>query len=122
MIVVDTSIWVDHARQPMPELVVLLAAGNARIHEFVVGELLLGTPGDREACARFLDGIPRVVAASGGFVRTFVEAASLCGTGIGYVDAHLLASTLLIVSSSLWNHDMRLGAVADRIGIRAGIK
>lgn len=119
MIVIDTSVWVDHTRREVPWLSRLLQHDEAGLHEFVEGELLLGSLRDRGAYGEFLAGISRVDTAPNGFVLRIIEDYRLYGTGIGYVDTHVLASTLLTEDATLWTRDRRLNAAAERMGIRA---
>ena len=115
MILVDTSIWIDHLRSGDARLSSLLAANIVAIHPFVLGEIALGYLRQRQAIMGFLQGLPRHAMATDAEVLTFIDRFTLAGTGIGYIDAHLLASTRLNVGSRLWTRDKRLAAVADQL-------
>ncbi len=117
MILVDTSVWVDHLRVGDTILEALLQSGRVLAHPFVVGELALGHLRQRRAILMALQDLPRATAASDDEVLQFIERNALAGQGIGYVDAHLLASTRLTAGSSLWTRDGRLSAVAERLGL-----
>lgn len=116
MILVDTSIWIAHLRQAERKLVDLLEAGSVLSHPFVIGEMALGSLKQRKAVLDALSGLPQAVAASDEEVRGLIEGADLPGTGIGYVDAHLLASARLS-AAGLWTLDRRLAVVAQRLGV-----
>lgn len=117
MILVDSSVWVDHLRQGDQRLVTLLEASQVLTHPFVVGELALGSLKNREAILGSLKGLPRAATATDEEVQQFIESNALFGLGIGYIDAHLLAAVRLNAGSRLWTRDKRLGAIADRMGL-----
>ncbi|QRZ15799.1 type II toxin-antitoxin system VapC family toxin [Paracoccus methylovorus] len=117
MILVDTSIWIDHLRAGDAELAGLLKAGLVLAHPFVIGELALGSLKDREAVIAAMQGLPRTSVASHAEVMALIEARQLFSLGIGYVDAHLIAATLLAPGTTLWTRDRRLSAAAARVGI-----
>ena len=119
MILVDSSVWIDHLRSGDRALASLLEAGRALAHPFVIGELALGSLRQREAVLDALRGLPRAVVASDGEVLQFIDRQALYGLGIGYVDAHLLASTRLTPGALLWTRDKRLLSVADRLALAA---
>ena len=114
--IVDTSIWVDHLRQGDARLKTLLEAGQVAIHPFVVGELALGNLRQRNIVLSSLRDLPHAVSASNEEVFDFIERHALAGLGIGFVDAHLLASARL-TSASLWTRDKRLNAAAVKLGL-----
>lgn len=116
MILVDTSVWVDHLRAGRPTLVDLLERGEALSHPFVVGELALGHLRERRRAIELLDRLPQATVATPFEVLTLIEREELPGAGIGYVDAQLLAATRLTEGAGLWTDDRRLGAVAARLG------
>lgn len=101
MILVDTSIWVDHFRNGDPGLTVLLQTGQVLAHPFVIGELALGHLRQRDLILGDLAQLPRVVTASDVEVLGFIATRKLFGQGIGYVDAHLLAAVQLTAGATL---------------------
>lgn len=111
MILVDTSVWVDHLRFGEPLLAAAIEADEVATHPFVVGELACGNLRDRAVLA-FLADLPVVTLASDAEALAFVEAYSLMGRGIGYLDVHLLASTVLTDGTRLWTRDGRLERLA----------
>ena len=116
MILVDSSIWVDHLRSGDPDLVDLLAATQVLAHPFVIGELALGNLRQRDSVLGALRDLPRATVASDDEVLGFIDRHALAGLGIGYIDAHLLASTRLS-GANLWTRDKRLHGAATRIGV-----
>lgn len=117
MIIVDTSVWVDHFRQPDKQLVDLLDENRVMLHPFVLGELLLGgMPADGEA-AIALRTIPQAPIATADETATFITRAMLAGTGVGYVDTHLLVSARLLGSGSVLTKDKNLRTQATRLGV-----
>ena len=119
MILVDTSVWIDHLRSTSAILSELLGDGEVLGHPFVLGELALGNLGRRAEILRMLRGLPQADSASHREVLQFVDREALFGRGIGYVDAHLLAAARLTAGTKLWTHDQRLQAVAAQLGLAA---
>jgi predicted nucleic acid-binding protein len=119
VILVDTSIWVDHLRASDAALAEYLEQGRVLIHPFVVGELALGILRQREAVIGAIQNLPAATSATDAEVLRFIDDASLAGLGIGYIDVHLLAATRLTHGASFWTRDRRLSAVADRLGLAA---
>ena len=117
MILVDTSIWVDHLRSGSARLVGLLERSAVLTHSMVIGELALGSIHPREVLLDSLEALPRAVEAGSAEVRHLIESRSLHGRGVGLVDAHLLASALLTPGSRRWTRDRRLGEVARELGL-----
>ena len=116
MILVDTSVWVDHFRKGDPQLTGLLELGVVAMHPFVVGEIACGTLADRSTILELLQDLPASVVAESEEVLGFIERHRLHGKGIGYVDVHLLASVTLTDGAKLWTRDKRLRAAADALG------
>lgn len=119
MILVDSSVWVDHLRHGDQRLVTLLEASQVLTHPFVVGEIALGSLKNRETILGSLRGLPQAATATDDEVQKFIESNALFGLGIGYIDAHLLAAVRLDAGSQLWTRDKRLGAIANRMGHNA---
>lgn len=119
MILVDTSVWVDHLRAKDQTFAERLEAGQVLIHPFIIGELALGALRDRDAVISSLRDLPRSQTATEEEMLLFIDSHGLAGTGIGYIDAHLLASVHLTPRTSLWTRDTRLDQVAERLGINA---
>lgn len=117
MILVDTSVWIDHFRGGDPELASLLRDGRVLIHPGVTGELALGQLSRRSEILGLLRNLPQAKAATDAEVLTLIDNDQLFGLGIGYVDAHLLAATILTTGARLWTRDRRLAAVAAQQGL-----
>ena len=113
MILVDTSVWVDHLRRGDPQLQGLLDGGRVLVHPFVVGELACGTLADRATVIDLLQALPQATVADVDEVLGFVVRHELHGKGIGYVDLHLLASAALSHDAQLWTRDRRLRIAAS---------
>ena len=120
MILVDTSVWVDHLRKGDGVLAGLLNDGRVLTHPFVIGEIALGNLQHREEILDALTNLPRATAATDSEVLRFIERNALSGRGIGYVDAHLLAAVKLNPGTSLWTRDKRLLTAADDLGVPSG--
>jgi len=114
VILVDTSVWVDHLRRGDPALVSVLEAGEVAIHPFVIGEIACGRLSRRREILALLDSLPGVEVASHDEVLVLVETHGLAGAGIGWVDAHLLAAAAL-ARVPVWTRDRRLLAAATRL-------
>lgn len=115
MILVDTSVWVDHLRRANLELVDLLERGQVLVHPFVVGEIACGSLSDREAALELLRQLPAAAVADPDEALGFIELRGFHGKGIGYVDLHLLASAALTAGSTLWIRDKRLRETAEAL-------
>ena len=117
MILVDTSVWVDHLRANDKALVALLDTGAVLAHPFVIGELALGNLRQREIVLNALCDLPQASAATDAEVLEFIDRHTLFGRGIGYIDAHLLAAVQLTAGATLWTTDKRLHGVAVELGL-----
>ena len=117
MILVDTSIWIDHLRTGDPRLVGLLQDCQVLAHPWVIGELALGHLSQRGEILGLLHNLPQASVATDVEVLTLIENNRLFDQGIGYVDAHLLAATLLTPDARLWTRDKRLTAIAAHHGL-----
>jgi predicted nucleic acid-binding protein len=116
MMLVDTSVWIDHLRRRDAELVAMLSEGQVLVHPWAVGELACGNLQDRKLVLGLLQSLPLAPVASAGEVLFFIEQHALMGRGIGYVDVHLLAAARL-AGTRLWTRDRRLVVVADELGM-----
>ncbi len=117
MILLDTSVWIDHLRQREPSVEFLLKRRQILIHPFVVGEIALGPMKNYDAILEALSELPQATVANHAEVLFVIKQHSLMGSGIGYVDAHLLASVKLIQNLRLWTRDKRLANVAEALGV-----
>lgn len=117
MILVDTSIWIDHLHRRDDRLVEILETGEASVHPMVIGEIALGTLKSRTDELHLLARLPTARRASDRELLAFVEARRLFGRGLDLVDAHVLASTLLTPATRLWTRDRRLRTAAAELGV-----
>lgn len=117
MILVDSSVWIDHLRHADTRLAGLLQAGVTLVHPFVIGELACGRLSRRSAFLGELAKLPAAPVASHAEALGFLERHRLAGQGIGWVDVHLLASVMLAGRARLWTRDRRLRACAEQLGI-----
>jgi predicted nucleic acid-binding protein len=120
MILVDTSVWIDHLRAGDVELTALLNGSLVLMHPFVLGELACGNVRNRTEVLALLKDLPRAALANDEEVLFFIERHALMGRGIGYVDAHLLAAVTLEGMTKIWTRDKRLRAVADALALAYG--
>ncbi|HEY2834229.1 MAG TPA: hypothetical protein VGJ14_17525 [Sporichthyaceae bacterium] len=116
-VLVDTSIWIDHLRQTNPELVALLDPALVLGHPYVRAEVALGSISDRWQVLGLLGWLPQATVATADEVVNLIERHSLHGRGLGYVDAQLLAATLITPGARLWSRDRRLAAAARDLDI-----
>ena len=117
MILADTSLWIDYLDRGQPLLRSLLLQEEILIHPFVIGEFAMGTPKRRSQVLSDLSDLPQAIVAHQHEVMRLIEDEKLYGLGIGFVDAHLLASTRLTSQASLWTNDSRLHAAAQKLGV-----
>jgi len=113
---VDTSVWIDHLRQGNDRLSDLLHRDEVLVHPFVVGELALGSMRNRAEIMGLLRSLPHLAVADHDEVLALVGSRRLAGTGIGWVDAHLLASAI-IASAGLFTADRPLQRACRALGI-----
>jgi predicted nucleic acid-binding protein len=116
MILVDTSVWADHLGKKDRVLSGLLEEGEVLVHPFVIGEIAMGNLPNRRIVLAMLGNLPQAAIAMHTEVMDFIEKHSMAGMGIGYVDAHLLASAKLTPQCLLWSRDKRLDAAALKLG------
>jgi predicted nucleic acid-binding protein len=121
MILVDTSVWIDHLRIPDPKLQDLLQNDEVRTHPLVRLELALGSIAGREKVLNDLSLLVQAPIVGTDELFALVELRRLYRRGIGITDLHLIASALFDKSISIWTRDRRLGDIADELGIRAAI-
>ncbi|QRM33937.1 type II toxin-antitoxin system VapC family toxin [Microvirga sp. VF16] len=119
MIIVDTSVWIDHLKSGDAVLADLLGAGRILAHSFVTGELALGSLRQRGAVLESLRDLPQAIVARDDEVMMLIEREQLYGRGIGFVDAHLLAAARLTSGSLVWTRDRRLRQAATQLGLSA---
>lgn len=119
MILVDSSVWIDHLHAGDAALAALLGRGEVLAHPFVIGELALGSLRQRDIILGALADLPRAMIANEAEVLGLIARHRLFGRGIGYIDAHLLAATILTPDARLWTRDRRLQAIAHDMGIDA---
>ena len=112
MMLVDTSVWIDHLRKRDDDLARLLGGNRVLSHPLIVGELAMGNLQGREMVLRTLQDLPQAAVAEEAEVLQFVSARKLFGLGLSYVDAHLLAAVQLTPGASLWTRDKRLARAA----------
>jgi predicted nucleic acid-binding protein len=116
VILIDTSVWVDHFRDGDPLLRQLLDRGEALSHPWVTGELALGHLRGRAEILRLIGQLPQATVATAPELLEFIERHDLFRVGIGYIDAQLLAATMLTDHAQLWTRDRRLRSAAERLG------
>ena len=115
MILVDTSIWIDHLRSGDTRLTDLLDRNQVLAHPFVISELACGNLRNRDEILRLINDLPQSPVASPAEALHFIECNQLMGLGVGYIDIHLLAATALAEKAMLWTGDKRLKEVAHKM-------
>lgn len=119
MILVDSSVWIDHLRRHDAVLAALLSRGQVLAHPFVIGEIALGSLRQRADILSALHDLPKGVVADDDEVMAFIDRHALIGRGIGYIDTHLLASVRLSPDATLWTRDKRLREIAASVAVEA---
>ena len=115
MILVDTSVWVEHLRAGNAQLAVLLERSAVAMHPMVLGELACGNLRDRGTLLMLWRNLPQLTAATDVEALFFLERNRLWGRGIGYIDVHLLAALSLNAGTRLWTRDKRLLGTAEHL-------
>ncbi len=119
MILVDTSVWIAHLESTNEVLAALMEREEAATHPFVIGEVAMGYVRQRDLVIAELRKLPSVRVIGDSDVVFMVDRHRLFGTGIGYIDAHLLAAALFADAVTLWTRDRRLRAAATQLGVEA---
>jgi len=119
MVLVDTSIWVDHLRKSSPRLRDMLDDGDVVTHPFVIGELACGNLKNRREILALLHSLPVAPCAEDDEILFFLEKHSLTGRGLGLIDMHLLASSQMS-KHPLWTKDKRFKSAAEDLGLDLG--
>jgi predicted nucleic acid-binding protein len=117
LILVDTSVWIDHFRTPVAALEHLILAEQAMCHPFIRGELAVGHMRNWLEAVGALQALPQAKTASEGEFLALIANERLAATGLGFVDVHLLASCRATPGTKLWSRDKLLAKYADRMGL-----
>lgn len=117
MILVDTSVWIEHLRSGDATLTRLLGNSAVMAHPWIIGEVAVGNLSRRDEVIGLLRGLPQATVADNDEVLRLIEQEVLYGAGIGYVDAQLLAAAKLTADTTLWTRDKRLATVAARLAL-----
>ena len=117
MILVDTSVWIDHLRKGIPTLAEALEREDVLTHPFIIGEMACGRIRARSEVLQVLSALPSGAVAKDVEMLPFIEDHRLMAKGIGYIDIHLLASVMLTEAAQFWTRDRRLAAVAAELRI-----
>ena len=117
MILADTSIWIDHLRNPVPRLAELVGASEILMHSMVLGELACGNMSNRARRLGDWRRLPMISEAENVDVLSIIESRRLMGRGIGFIDAHLLCAVLNHGNALLWTRDGSLHRVAADLGV-----
>ena len=113
MVLIDTSAWIEHLRGKTDVVEELLTADEVLIHPFVIGEIACGNLTNRGEVLSTLHKLPALSVTDDSSVLYFIEQKNLSGLGIGYIDAHLLASVVLEPPTRVLTLDKRFRAVAE---------
>jgi predicted nucleic acid-binding protein len=117
VILVDTSVWVEHLRRGVPELAAALEREEVLAHPMVIGELACEMLRQRERILRDLANLPQAPRATDEEAMHFLERRGLMGRGVGFIDVHVLASVALMPGARLWTMDRRLEEIAFESGV-----
>jgi len=116
MVLVDTSVWVDHLRSGNIGLETLLNDAQVACHDFIIGELACGNLTNRAEILSLLDALPKAAHVEHEEIMSFIETHKLRGKGMGYIDMYLLASAMLS-DIPLWTLDKKLNDASLALGI-----
>lgn len=117
MILVDTSIWIDHLHERDAGLVALLSDDEVGCHPYVIEELALGSIKQRKTMLELLESLRRFPVLDHAEVMTLINGRRLWGRGLSAVDCHLLGAVALVAGSQLWTRDKRLIAACRDMGV-----
>jgi predicted nucleic acid-binding protein len=116
-ILVDTSIWIDHLNKGDEGLADLLKRRRLLMHPMIVGEIALGSTKKQAFMLDDLNALPQLAVVSHPEVLAMIGWLKLGGSGVGYVDAHLLAAIRQISNGRIWTRDKRLRAQTERLDV-----
>ena len=116
MVLVDTSVWIDHFRNKNKELIRLLNNDDVFCHPFIIGEIACGRIENRTEILTLLKSLPQSSMVDHDEILIFIENNHMMGLGMGYIDIAILASAKLS-SMSLWTLDKKLKAIATKFDI-----
>jgi predicted nucleic acid-binding protein len=117
MILVDTSVWIDHLHHTEGALMALLEQNAVLMHPMILGELACGNLKNRVSLIGLWQNLPRISTASDVEAMQFLEIHELMGKGIGFIDVHLLCAVALENDAQLWTRDKRLAEIATGLGL-----
>lgn len=117
MILVDTSIWIDHLRTGDAHLTALLSEMKVAMHPMILGELACGNLQDRQTLMVLWRNLPQLTVVTDAEALYYLDQNRCWGRGIGYIDLHLLAAVALSAQASLWTRDKRLRKTAQQFGL-----
>ena len=115
MILVDTSVWIDHLHKSVPALAEALEREEVLTHPVVIGELACGELRNRGEVLDLLAALPLAAVATDDEALRLIDDRRLMGKGLGYIDVHLLAAAMLTEATQLWTTDKRLQAIAAQL-------
>jgi predicted nucleic acid-binding protein len=116
MVLVDTSVWIDHFYKRNEHLVTLLNSGKVYTHEYVIGEIACGNIANRDEILNLLKALSFTSSVTHDEILDFISIRHLFGRGLGYIDIHILASSL-ISDVKLWTKNKKLNLVANELGV-----
>lgn len=116
MILVDTSIWIDHLNKSDTRLITLLEEESVYVHPFVIGELACGNIKNRDEILKLLNALPQISTATLDEILFFINQHKLFGKGLGYIDVHLIASCMMD-NAKLYTRDKKLFQIAKNLNI-----
>ncbi|MGH8035829.1 MAG: type II toxin-antitoxin system VapC family toxin [Lysobacterales bacterium] len=117
MILVDTSVWIDHLRSGSTELSALLIKLEVLMHPLVIGEVACGNLNNRALVLKLMRGLPQVKVATDAETLYFIEQRRLMGRGMGYIDAQLLAAAAMTPPCKIWTRDKNLDRITSELGL-----
>ena len=116
MVLIDTSVWVSHLRHGNSRLQKLLQEGRVAIHPFIIGELACGNISNRTEIISLMQSLPMLDLVEHEELLLFIEHNKMMGSGLGFVDVHLLAAAML-AGIPLWTQDKKLKQACSLLGI-----
>ncbi len=119
MILVDTSVWIDHLRSADAKLQSLLQNDQIMTHPYIRLELALGSMASREKVLADLALLPQAPVVTPDELFSLIDHNKLSRRGIGLTDLHLIGCALFDKSILIWTRDRRLSEIADELGLRA---
>ena len=118
MVLVDTSVWVNHFRHGSESLLRLLSNDQVLTHPLIILEIACGSaPAPRQQTLAYMGKLQIAKTATTTEVMNLIEREKKHDSGCGAIDISLLAATLITPLAVIWTLDKKLETLAKKLGV-----